>query len=75
MNPASGKVDTKLTSCNDWLTKTEDEFQRFEKWSRDHDDLDEEIEKYAKERDCQENQLIFLQAQKKAYAGNHQQTD
>ncbi|WP_213370047.1 hypothetical protein [Mesobacillus boroniphilus] len=57
------------------LTQAEDEFYRFEKWSGNHDDLDEEVEKYAKERDCQENYLIFLQSQEKTYAGNNQQAD
>ena len=57
------------------LTKAEDEFQGFEKWSRDHDYLDEEVEKYAKERDCQVNYLIFLQSQEKTYAGNNQQAN
>jgi hypothetical protein len=58
MNPAPGKVDTDLFTGKN-LAQTEDEFQRFEKWGRDHDDLDEEVEKDAQEWDCQKNHLVF----------------
>ena len=58
MNLAPGKVNTYENEneyCLGGLTQAEDEFHCFKKWSRDHDDLDEEVEKYAQERDCQVN--------------------
>jgi hypothetical protein len=57
------------------LAEAEDEFQCFKERCRHHNDLDEEIEKYAKERYGKENQFVFPKSQIQADASNDQQTD
>jgi hypothetical protein len=57
------------------LAEAEDEFQRFKKWSRHHDNLDEEVKKDADEGCGKKNHSLFLQPQEQADAGDDQQAD
>ncbi len=60
MNHAPGKINTTRNCDLIELAEAEDEFYCFEKRGWDHDDLDEEIEKNAKEWDCQKNDPVLL---------------